>query len=285
MKRVMILALALASLIACGARSGAPVEGTVASADGQEIRYAVEGTGDPAILFIHCWCCDRSYWKDQVPYFAKKYRVVTLDLAGHGASGLGRTEWTIPAFAADVAAVATKLDLKRAILVGHSMGGAVALEAARLLPGRAIGIVGVDNFQDFSEKYTPEQQAQFLGMFQANFAAAADGFVRGMFPAGADSGLVEAIATDIAGCPPEVALGAMKSLLAYDPAPALAELAIPIRNVNSDKWPTNVEGNKKLAKDYDAVIMPGYGHFLHREAPTEFNAILDRVIAEIAAKR
>lgn len=285
MKKVTILALALASLVACGARSGAPVEGTVASADGQEIRYAVEGKGDPAILFVHCWCCDRSYWKDQVPYFAGKYRVVTLDLAGHGASGLGRAEWTIPAFAADVAAVATKLDLRRVILVGHSMGGPVALEAARLLPGRAIGIVGVDNFQDFSQKYTPEQQAQFIGMFQGGFAAVTDGFVRGMFPAGADTALVAAVAADMSECPPEVGIGAMGSLLAYDPASTLAELAIPIRNVNSDKWPTNVEGNRKLAKDYDAVIMPGYGHFLHREAPTEFNAVLDRLIAEIAAKR
>ncbi len=285
MKKAAILALVFAILVAYEAPSGAPVEGTVASADGQEIHYAVEGSGDPAILFIHCWCCDRSYWDDQVSYFSKDHRVVALDLAGHGASGLGRAEWTLPAFAADVEAVATKLDLKRVILVGHSMGGEVALEAARLLPGRAIGIVGVDNFQDFSEKPTPEQQAQFLGMFQANFAAAADGFVRGMFPADADSGLVARIATDMSECPPKVALGAMKSTLGYDPGPALAELAIPIRNVNSDKWPTNVEGNKKLAKDYDATIMPGYGHFLHREAPAEFNAILGRVISEIAAKR
>lgn len=285
MKTVTILALALANLVACGACTGAPVEGTVASADGQEIRYAVEGTGDPAILFIHCWCCDRSYWKDQIPYFAGKYRVVTLDLAGHGASGTGRAEWSIPAFAADVAAVAMKLDLGRVILVGHSMGGAVALEAARLLPGRAIGIVGVDNFQDFSMKIPPEQQARFLAAFQSGFAPTVEGFVRGMFPAGADSTLVAAIASDMAECPPEVGIGAMKSNLAYDPAPALAQLAIPIRNVNSDKWPTNVEGNKKLVKDYDAVIMPGYGHFLHREAPAAFNPVLDRVISEIAAKR
>ena len=104
---------------------------TVASADGVPIAWRAWGTGDTALVFIHGWSCDSSYWDAQLPVFAKDHRVIALDLAGHGASGLGRKSWTMQAFGEDVAAVVRKAGAKRVILIGHSMGGPVALEAAR----------------------------------------------------------------------------------------------------------------------------------------------------------
>ena len=70
--------------------------------------------------------------------------MVALDLAGHGDSGVNREAWSMTNFGADVAAVADTLQLEDIILVGHSMGGQVALEAARLLKGRVKMIVGAD---------------------------------------------------------------------------------------------------------------------------------------------
>jgi pimeloyl-ACP methyl ester carboxylesterase len=206
---------------------------------------------------------------------------VTLDLAGHGDSGLGRADWTIESFAADVAAVVEALKLKKVILVGHSMGGPVSLEAARLMPDRVIGVIGVDTFQDFGEKVPEAQQKQWLAAFQANFSTVTDQFVRSMFAAGADSALVEHIASDMASAPPEVGIGAMGNMLRYDPAPAVREIKVPIRGVNADKWPTNVEGNKKLAASFDVKLMPGRGHFVQLEDPATFNRLLDETIAEI----
>ena len=102
------------------------------------IHYDVHGQGDRALVFVHCWSCDtRTYWQNQVDEFAKDFRVVTVDLGGHGQSGMNRKEWTMAAFGADVAAVVNKLDLKNIVLVGHSMGGPVCLEAARRLQGRS----------------------------------------------------------------------------------------------------------------------------------------------------
>lgn len=273
-----ILSAVLLLAFLCGCAVAAPKIASVPSADGVPIRYEVDGAGGPALVFIHCWCCDRSYWKNQVAFFAKKRTVVTLDLAGHGESGLGRADWTIEAFARDVVAVVEALRLKRVILVGHSMGGSVALEAARLLPGRVAGVVGVDNFQDLGQKLPPEQCEQFLAQFKGDFRGMTDRFVRGMFPAGADSALVAAVAADMAGAPAEVGIGAMASVLAYDPAAALAEIAAPIRNINADRWPTNVAGNRSLHADYDATIMPGRGHFPHLEDPAGFNEILEEII-------
>ena len=65
------------------------------SADGVSIAYEVRGAGKPALVFVHGWCCERTYWEEQLPQFADKYKIVAIDLAGHGESGLDRKEWTM----------------------------------------------------------------------------------------------------------------------------------------------------------------------------------------------
>ena len=82
--------------------------GVATSGDGVAIHYTVLGEGEPALVFVHGWCCDSGYWKEQVPHFSQQYMVVTVDLGGHGESGMNREEWTVPAFGADVAAVVDK---------------------------------------------------------------------------------------------------------------------------------------------------------------------------------
>ena len=78
--------------------SGATIVDSVASADGVTIHYDVRGVGEPTLVFIHCWCCDRSCWDAQVDTFAKNYKVVTIDLAGHGESVLDREKLVISIF-------------------------------------------------------------------------------------------------------------------------------------------------------------------------------------------
>jgi pimeloyl-ACP methyl ester carboxylesterase len=94
---------------------------TVSSFDGVPISYEVHGSGKPALVFVHGWSCDRSYWDAQRIPLSNHYQIVTVDLAGHGQSGMGREEWTIASYGEDVAAVVKELDLENAILIGHSM--------------------------------------------------------------------------------------------------------------------------------------------------------------------
>ena len=129
----------------------------VRSTDGVPIHYTVQGKGEPALVFVHCWTCDRHLWDGQVPAFARDHRVVALDLAGHGESGRGRKEWSIEAFGQDVKAVADKLGLERMVLVGSSMGGPVILEAARRMPGRVVGLVPVDILKNVDDQMPPDQ--------------------------------------------------------------------------------------------------------------------------------
>jgi len=260
--------------------STGPVVDSVLSEDSIMIYYDVRGAGDQALVFVHCWSCDRTYWKNQVDEFARDYRLVTVDLAGHGQSGLGRENWTMAAFGADVAAVVNKLDLNNVILVGHSMGGPVIIEAARRLPGRVVALVGVDNFQSFGQSFSPEEVVAWVSQFSPDFVGATDRFVRAMFPEGTDTGLVNHVAADMASSPPEMAIEAISETVGYDYRSALAEVRLPIRTISSDKYPTDVEGNRAIAASFDMKLMPGFGHFLHLEAPVEFNRLLRETLGE-----
>lgn len=284
---VLPVLFAAVTFTACRKEAQAPattvatvVVDSVASEDGLMIYYDVRGTGDKTLLFIHGWCCDRSYWDAQVEEFAKSCRVVTIDLGGHGQSGLERETWTMPAFGADVAAVVEKLDLSNIIMVGHSMGGAVVIEATRCLSGRVVALVGVDNFQDLGRAFTPEQIDGFVAAFQSDFAGTTDQFVRGMFSEGTDSALVNRISRDMASAPSEVGINAIGHTIGYDYRSALAEVRLPIRTISSDKYPTDVEGNRVIAESFEIRLIPGTGHFLHMEDPVTFNRLLSETLSE-----
>ena len=226
----------------------------MAAEDGVSVAYTVQGQGAPHLVFIHGWMCNQGYWSEQVDTFKDRHRVVTLDLAGHGASGSDRSEWTIAAFGADVKAVVEHLGLDRVILVGHSLGGPVALEAARLLPGRVVGVIGVDTLLDADFEWPEEQKTAFFADLQSDFPATCRTFVGSMFPQDADGELLSRIATDMCSGPADVGTAIMLQFPSYDMRTALSAAGVPIRCINAGMWPTNVEGNRRFAPDYDAVI-------------------------------
>lgn len=260
-----------------------PVAGTVPAADGVPIAYTEQGSGSPTLVFIHGWSCDQSYWAAQVPAFAAKYRVVTVDLPGHGASGSERSEWTLAGLGDDVRALVEGLDLRQVILVGHSMGGPVALLAAAKLPERVIGVVGVDTLQDADRKFDPAQWGKVVDAYRQDFAGTCNSFVPTMFRPDAPPELVTRVTSDMCAAPPEIAVSLFADFPNFDAAAALEAVQVPVRLINSSLYPTNIEGNRTHAPSFDAVIMDGVGHFLMMERPEEFNAHLAAVIEQIGA--
>lgn len=246
----------------------------VKSIDGVEISFEVYGDGDLTLFFVHGWSCDKSYWKDQVSYFSKYYKVVTVDLAGHGESGLERKDYKVELFGEDVASVVNHLKLSKVILIGHSMGGSVILEAAGKLTGKVIGLIGVDTYQSFKDDWTSEQKEGFLKPIKENFVEATKGFVRSMFPQNADTSLVNKVVLDMSSAPPKVAVSAMRNLFYYDPVPTLEKINLPIVSINCDLYPVSIEENRNFVKDYEVKVMRGVGHFLMMEKPDQFNSLL-----------
>jgi len=92
-----------------------------------EINYFQQGKGDTTLLFLHGWCIDGTYWKNQSDYFSKAYNVYAIDLPGFGKSKAERTNWTIEEYAKDVNAFIDAMNLKKVVIVGHSMSGEIML--------------------------------------------------------------------------------------------------------------------------------------------------------------
>ena len=253
----------------------------VQSPDNVRIVYEVHGEGTPALIFVHGWSCDRSYWKDQVGTFSKKFKVVTIDLGGHGESGLGRKSWTMEAFGSDVAAVVKKLALKNVVLVGHSMGGDVIAEAARQLQGTVVGLIMVDAYKKLGPGRTPEQVQAFVGRLRTDFKDSASAFVRSMFLSNSDSTLVSWVASDMSSAPPDIALDALDHALSYSRKMphALEELKLPVIALNSDNSPTDVESMEHYG--VQVMIMNGVGHFMMMEDPDRFNRLLKTAIDKL----
>jgi pimeloyl-ACP methyl ester carboxylesterase len=256
---------------------------TAASADGTPIAYEVHGTGTPALVFVHGWSCDRTYWADQVDHFAARHQVVMIDLAGHGESGGGRTAWTMPAFGEDVVAVVDRLGLQHVVLVGHSMGGDVIVEAAVRLADRVAGIVWVDVYTSLDEAITPEGVQALLQPFREDFVTTTRAFVRGMFVPSSDPGLVDRVVADMSAAPPEVALSALEHSFSNEGhvVAGLRELSAPVVAINLDDEPTDIEGLRRHG--VTTVIMAGVGHFAMMEDPAAFNRILDDFVDAFSA--
>jgi len=259
-------------------------EGRVRSADGVEIVYSTRGAGATALVLIHGGLANRSFWAPQMASLSGAYRVVALDLGGHGESGRNRKAWPIPAFAGDVRAVVAALDLKRVVLVGNSLGGAVALEAAALLRGRVIGVVGVDTLHLATQTIPAEQSRARADAFRKDFAGTSHAMVEQLFHPGAYPELRAWAEREMKATAPEVAVGIMEGFAGYEMAEAFRGAGVPIRAINGDLWPTDVAGNRAVTPDFDAVIMKDAGHYPMLERPDEFNRLLAGVVAELERK-
>ncbi|MBI5442665.1 MAG: alpha/beta hydrolase [Deltaproteobacteria bacterium] len=258
------------------------------SKDGTPISYEVSGAGEPTLVFVHGWSCDGRYWRAQVPYFARTHRVVALDLAGHGHSGSGRRRYTMGAFGEDVRAVADAAGARSVILIGHSMGGSVIAEAARLMPNRVVGLIGVDTLENVEHPMTRKELEKMIAPLKRNFRTASRQFVAGMFSPGTDPQLREWILSDISAAPPAVALSAMNEMMAQYVTGAAArvfeKVRVPVVTVNGDLWPIDYVANRRHMLSYEAIVLKGADHFLMMARPEEFNAALETAIGRLARK-
>jgi pimeloyl-ACP methyl ester carboxylesterase len=262
-------------LLSCGKGDGVK---EASSFDSVDISYEAVGEGEPALVFVHGWSCSRAHWNAQKDYFSKKYRVVMLDLAGHGASGKNRNQWTMEAFGKDVAAVVKKEKLTKVILIGHSMGGVVVLNAAKELSWSVVGIVGVDNLHDVEVKLTKEQIEEFVSPFRKDFEGKKESFFKGMFPKGTDPVFIEKAAAGIKA-DPDIAVTLLEEFCRTDQAKLVKETEVPIHLINTDLWPSNVQAGKRQAgSSFELTLIKGAGHFPMIEVPEKFNMVLENVV-------
>ena len=254
--------------------------------NGVRIDYTDTGTGDTTLLFVHGWCINKTYWTNQVAYFGKRYRVVTIDLPGFGKSGKNRTKWNTATFGQDIKNVINQLGLKNVILVGHSMAGNIVLQGAVDAPQNVLALVGVDNFKSVGVAWTDsvkamKEYAEAMTAMKKNFKAVAfDWFNKGLFYKTTSKALRERILNDVAHSDSAVAI-ACQEWDNFNDAAQLLKAKKKLYLINSDYQPTDTTGLVAKKIPYKLLEVHATGHFPMVEKPAEFNKLLDNVIADI----
>lgn len=293
-----LLLLAALGLAACsqGGTPAAPAAAAGASAAGEgprivmsddlvHLEYRVLGRGEPAVILVHGWCENADYWHAQFDALKSHYTVVALDLAGHGASGANRTDWSIASYAADVATIARQIPNAHLVLVGHSMGADVALAAVPRIGARVIGIIAVDALRSVGMPPLAAGEIEAkVAPFRADFVGSTRALVTDqLFEKGADPLLVQKVAYDMSLRSRAVAVPTLEKLLAFDLATVLPSVHVPVYAINSDLAPTDAARIRKSLPDFTLDVLPRSGHFLMLEAPQRFNPLLLKDIDALAA--
>lgn len=180
-----------------------------------------------------------------------------------------------------MAAVCEAEKVKQVILLGNSLGGPVAIEAALLLPGKAIGVIGVDTFHTLDEVFTPEEMRQRAEAFRKDYAGSVRQMIRALFHEDADPALVADAERRMSGTPPRAAYQMFLGMAGYNPADSARQLTVPLRAVNGDLYPTDIAGVRKVKRDFGAVVMAHTGHYPMLERPEEFNRNLAEIVARL----
>jgi pimeloyl-ACP methyl ester carboxylesterase len=108
------------------------------------MHYLRAGSGTPPLVFVHGFACSHEDWGLQTDKFRFTHEVVACDLRGHGMTPGRPEECTLANYGGDVAALLSVLNLEKAVLIGHSMGCRVVLQAAQLAPELVAGLVLID---------------------------------------------------------------------------------------------------------------------------------------------
>jgi pimeloyl-ACP methyl ester carboxylesterase len=244
--------------------------------DGVRLAYDDRGAGEPAFVFVHGWTCDRSFFAPQAEHLAKQHRVVSPDLRGHGESDKPEGPYSIAAYADDVAYLIDRLGLGKAVAVGHSLGGNIALQLAASHPDRVAAIVMVDPAPFV---YSPELRAGFeataVAIEAGNREPQRQFITNYLFLPTSDPTLVDRVCQVMTRAQSHVAAAALRGCLAFDGPAVAAQCGVPALHVASaSPWNPPHLMSQWLPKVVHGWTV-GAGHFNQLEAPDQVNLMIE----------
>ncbi|EKF73881.1 alpha/beta hydrolase [Alcanivorax hongdengensis A-11-3] len=235
------------------------------------------GQGEQTVVLVHGWSCRAGQWADVLATPPEGVTLLAPDLPGHGASRhIPLDSWTVTGLAEALVAALEGID--KPILVGHSMGGAVVLEAARRMPVAAV--VLVDTFVIPYGDVDEETARQIEQPFHADFGAAMADLVEANGGPHMNAPTRQALAEDMAASPTDAMLPLWSDLLRWSPEAAFAELQCPLHAINGD-----LIGDVARARCEGRVTewhLAGSGHFPQLDQPQAFRALFARVLDAVA---
>ena len=271
MRRFLVLFCLLASFVVTA--KSAEVESRFAKFGDIKIHYLNRGKGNEALVFVHGWTCNADFWGPQMKEFGSLH-LIAVDLAGHGKSDKPRVAYTMEYLARSIEAVLKDAKVKRAVLVGHSMGTPVVRQFYRVFPEKTAGMVIVDG--SLRLLFSKEQLDSFMEPLKADYKAAAPNIVEGILGPVKDQNLRAEIKTAMLATPDYVAISAMDGM-ADATLYGNDQIKVPVLAViaKSPFWPPDTETfYRSLAPNLEFVEWDGVSHFLMMEKPQEFDQLV-----------
>ena len=249
--------------------------------DGTALAYDDVGSGARTLIFAHGLGCNRGFMAPQVAHFSQRYRVINVDLRGHGESDKPRQDYHPDVQARDLAELCAQLAITRPVLVGHSLGGVIGLRLAHLYPELLAGLVALD-----AAIAVPTEVAQFtpalVGRLEKldgdDYRRAAREVLGGFFHSRDDQRRRAEIVEIMVACPKDVFLsGWLQTVIHTDCAEPLASLRVPMLYVAAQ---TPNGGLEQIRASGNVVVAQttGSGHFIELECADQVNAMIDRFL-------
>jgi len=244
--------------------------------EGAALAYDEAGQGDPPMVLVHGWGVGRWAMGALFERARRRRRAVSVDLAGEAR--------TVRAHADDVAATIAALGLERAVVVGHSLGGIVALDVAARYGDRVSAVAVLEGLVLPPEDAVAGIRAVLGGLRSDRYREVVAGFMRHVAGSRLDPALSERIVGAAASHPRGALAAAMEDMLAFDGAAAAARVTCPLLYVGTGAPYCDLERLQALCPQLETEELPGSGHYFPLEAPARLGAVLARFVEASATR-
>ena len=255
--------------------------------DGVKLHYERRGAGDLELLFVPGWCCAGAAFAPQLDHFGASCAVTAADPRGCGRSDAPDGGYDIPSLADDLAALCTDVGIEKPVVIGHSLGGMVAVELAARYPDLVGAVVGVDPGPIHA---TPEAAAIYRGLAEQLAGPGGESVRRGFVQAAVQSPTIDddvrdAMIETMCAVPLRVAAELIRGGVAWNGAGAIALCDVPTLMLlaypakSNDAWRL-----LPLKPDLHYAMTVGSGHFNQLEVPEQVNAIIERFLETAVRK-
>jgi 3-oxoadipate enol-lactonase len=280
MRRSLLFALLL--VFGCGAWPPVPVESGFAEFGQSRLFYEISGEGEPTVILLHGGMLDCTMWDEQFELLSRSHRVLRFDASAHGRSALPpEAYWDH----ADLRALMDHLQIERAVLVGLSMGGRVAIDMALEEPGRVHGVVavgsGLGGYRFASDFHVENRKKMIAAWKSGDFDAVVEAFQREWTdgPHRTPDQVDPVVRERVRAMARATVESVMEGRSLYPPAiERLAELQMPMLVVVGELDMPGIHEIADLLIDAnpnaELVTIPDVAHMVNLEKPEEFNELL-----------
>jgi pimeloyl-ACP methyl ester carboxylesterase len=252
-----------------------------AERDGLKLYYERGGSGEPELLFVPGWCCDHTFYAPQFDYFRHAHAVTTLELRGCGRSDATKSGYDIPTFADDLAWFCAEVGIDRPVVIGHSLGGMIAIEFGARHPSIPRALVA----DDPGPIHPTDEAVRVFAGFAQQLAGPTGEDVRRAWvvdtvgPTAGDE-LRQKIIDMMCSVPLPVASAVIEGVNRWNGVAALLMCSAPLLVVGSQPGGSNDPSRlQPLKPDAHFGITVGAGHFHQLEVPEQVNAMIERFLA------